>query len=286
VFPNCDEFWTWDFSGCEISNNQALIFEALFALGLGFLFLWLQKRQSRKLEQVTKDVTEKIYNRNIKSYELELYFDDLEDTPEEQVKKRAKDWTEQIHNHIIMSSNGTSSNTIEDNVEIDSIYSEKGFVQIRRNNPVRQGPFDDKMFRSVNIQLKINDFRLLDEILKFIQKRPYTLLRWNIEGKYDVQQIISQIEEKTGRKPGSMKNAHSADGAWEAVMYNLAEVDGVNIVAQIATDSVHIHYWRKENLTGFYRAHEMFNPGKIISMLFGEVKMPEIRELMKASLQP
>lgn len=286
MFPSCGEFWSWGFGSCEISNNQALIFEAIFALGLGFLFLWLQKRQSKKLEKVTKDVTEKIYSRNIKSYELELYFDDLEDTPEEQVKKRAKDWTEQIHNHIIVSSNGTSSSTTENNVEIDSIYSEKGFVEIRRNNPVRQGPFDGKMFRSVNVQLKINDFRLLDEIIKFTQKRPYILLRWNIEGKYDISQIISQIEEKTGRKPGSMKNTYSADGAWDAAMYNLAEVDGVNMVTQIATDSIYIHYWRKCNLTGFYRAHEMFNPGKIISMLFGEVKMPEIRELMKASLQP
>lgn len=137
MFPNCDEFWSWNFGGCEISNNQALIFEALFALGLGFLFLWLQRRQSRKLEKVTKDVTEKIYLKPIKRYQCDFNIDDPDGT-HQSANQKAQMWATTISNDITSQFGGVPVIQIENDTRKITISTPNdGDLEIQVKPPSR-----------------------------------------------------------------------------------------------------------------------------------------------------
>lgn len=184
----------------------------------------LQRDRSKNISEVKKDVTEKVFSRNIREYTCDFELDEIidqksttgEKDAEDKVMKRAEKFLENIEKNTksITDSNipGRGSSHI--------IEKEKGIIEIT------------------------------------VPK-------------------IRGSSKAGGSKSGTGSGENTV---WDNATYGLMSVNSHQIVVRISTDKIALTCQSSPVNGGVFQAHKILNPGKLISILFGEKNHQEVKQ--------
>lgn len=269
---------------CDFTNLGSSILEVSIGVFIAILVYKLQTDSSKKLAKVKEDVTEKVYSRNVREYTCDFQLDEVIDKKstigeidaEDKVMKRAAKFIENIENGAI----SFTDSDIPGRGQSHIIEKQKGTIEITlpkiRESSKAGGT------KSVNLHLRTTNLELLDDTIK-INKHPYWDFQWLLDEKYDVHQIMNIIEEKTGK--GSFSSSGSGTGEnikMDRASYHLARLNEYEIVITISTEMISVTCIRSPPNGGIFRAHKLLNPGKLVSILFGEKTHPEIKQIAES----
>lgn len=268
---------------CDFTNLGSSILEVLIGVFIAMLVYKLQRDSSKNISEVKKDVTEKVFSRNIREYTCDFGLDEIidqksatgEKDAEDKVMKRAEKFLENIEKNA----KSVTDSDIPGRGSSHIIEKEKGIIEI--TVPKIRGSSKAGGTKSVNLHLKTDNLELLDDIIK-INKHPYWDFQWILDENYDVQQLIKTIEEKTGKSPGSKSGTGSGENTvWDSATYGLMSVNSHQIVVRISTDKIALTCQSSPVDGGVFQAHKILNPGKLISILFGEKNHQEVKQILE-----
>ena len=195
---------------------------------------------------------------------------------EDKVMKRAEKFIENIEKN----SKSVTDSDIPGRGKSHLVELSKGIIEITL--PKIANSSKPPGTKSVNLHLKTDNLELLDDIIK-INKHPYWDFQWHFDEIYDVQQLIISIEEKTGKIPGSKSGTGSRENTvWTSASYGLTSINEHQIVVNISTDKISLTCISSPIDGGVFQAHKLLNPGKLISMLFGEKTHQEIKQILES----
>lgn len=286
TFSSCHDILTFSLE-CEMSNLATMIIELTIAFIFGgiltYFFYKKQKQHAESLAKINKNVTEKVYSRNIEYYTCDFRFDELQKENPDAETKALK-----ISNEFVKNLEKTAKNIRDIEIpgrgKAHEVEFEEGNVRISLPYITIQN-YPEGLSKTANIHVQTDKFPLIDKIITF-SKRPYWDFQLHVEGKYDVHQMILKIEEETGKKPLSKSGTGGGDKTqWDMATYTIMNVKNISVACTLAPDKINLTCISSGPNQGFYRAHKIFSPGKIIAILFGEMDLRQIREMINESLK-
>jgi len=271
---------------CELTNLGALSVEILITTFVGLLILKIQKEHSESLAKVSRGITEKVYARKIDYYTIDVQFDELEKDDPEKAEKVVLEGSQMLVDLLVKQGKSTKDIEIPGRGKAKEIEFEKRILKITIP-VVRRSCFTEGYAKSVNLHLRTDNFDLLNEVITQ-QKLRYWDLEWQLVGSYPVKSIMDKISENLGKTPGSssMSSTPAQENIAYSATYGIIELNGIKIVARINPNSLGLTCQGRGIKQGFYRAHNLLSPEKIISILFGEVDFKEVKELLKNATEP
>ena len=223
------------------------------------------------------------YRHHIKSYSCEFRFlafpagDDL--NPEAEASHKAREWTKKIEN--LSSKPVTQRN--------DGVFGTEKLIrlssgQARISVPKTIPQHDDKSYWASIIQAEVHTKSSLNDILKE-GEHPYWALYWNMRENIDVNALVSEINDLTGLAPISMDIApvdRILSAEYSIPLENRKiRISITNGTSRGASASLGLIPERSQDV--LFLAHEIFSPDDILSLLRGELSLPEFRAMAKRS---
>jgi len=269
---------------CDFTNLGSSILEVLVGGFIAMLVYKLQKDSSKKLSEIKKDVTEKVYSRNVREYTCDFQLDEVidkksgtgEKDAEDKVMKRAEKFIENIEKN----SKSIIDSDIPGRGKSHIIELSKGIIEITL--PVIRVSSKVGGIKYANLHLKTDNLELLDDVIK-INKHPYWDFQWHLDEKYDVQQLMNTIEEKGGKHPFSSAVSGTGENiTMTNANFHLMDLNEYKIVINLSTEKISVTCISSPPNGGIFKAHKLLNPGKLISVLFGEKTHPEIKQLVES----
>ncbi|WP_157832536.1 hypothetical protein [Candidatus Nitrosotenuis chungbukensis] len=244
----------------------------------------MQRRQSRKLDKVTKDITEKIYSKPIQNYQCDFNIDDPNGTYQSATQKVdvwVRDVVEEFQRPNTIITDSTIDNTRI--IEIEDPQEGSLKIEVYSARDANLGEFG--VIPTVLVQVNSANPALIDKIMKHGQ--PYYSVSWYTAEPIDVPQLMKKIEEMTEKTPGSKGGFGTNDGetTWDSVDYGFVKLEQGNVRFSFSTNRIYIVLDRKSPNIGFYSAHKKLNPGKLVAMILGEVKIQDARKIIKECMK-
>lgn len=268
---------------CDLTALGGAITDIGIGAVIALLLFKIQTDQSDRLTKVSRSVTEKVYARKVEYYTCDIMFDEPEGTNPTDAERIAREKAQKLVDEIKHDATRVEKITIEGRGEALHLTLKEGIIKITLPTVTRQNY--GIITQSSRIHIQCTDFALLDKILS-VKNRPYWDLQWHVSPKYDVHNLITKIREATGKTPSSK----SGSGVGEKIVWGLASYpiteENRSIVITITESYISLTNQSKSINGGFYKAHKIFLPEKLIAILFGEVPLEEIREMIKQSNEP
>lgn len=267
---------------CDFTNLGSSILEVLLGIFIAMLVYKLQKDHSEKLQKVKSDITEKIFSRNVELYTADFRFDELfdensrdqENMAEKKVTQRATDWIDSIEKNA------------KHKVDIEipgrgkghKLELSKGILELSLPQ-ITTSQYAEGRAKSINIHTKTENLELINDVIES-SSQPYWDFQWYVKESYDVQQILARIEEKTGKTPMSKSGTGSGENTvWTQATFHIMEINNHKIGFTLSIEKISIVCYSSPPNGGFFTAHKFLNPGKIISILYGEYDIQSLRDL-------
>ncbi len=141
---------------------------------------------------------------------------------------------------------------------------------------------------AADVYIETENMSAFDRVVRE-NNHSYWTLEWTLSDSLDVNSLITKISELTGKIPTSRSGTGTGKNTmWTDATYTILNDEGFTTAANISGDGQHlgkinlVNYDASAN-GGFRRAHEIFSPDLILSILFGEKRIPEVRELVRAA---
>ncbi len=268
---------------CDLTALGATITDISIGAVIALLIFKIRTDQAEKLTKVTRNVTEKVYSRNVDYYTADIAIEEPEGNDPETAERRAMYHAQRWVKNIQDQATGVKEVEIEGRGKALELTLKDGVIQVTIPTITRQ--YRGTYTKAARIHIRTNEFKLFDEILSS-GKLPYWDLRWYVVPKYDAHNLNSKIFEATGRIPSSSSGVGTGEEAKILLAtYPLIPNDN-SIVAYVGVDYVSLTYQAFPENKGFFKAHRIFMPEKIIAILLGEIELSEVQEMLKQSKEP
>ena len=226
------------------------------------------------------------FSRKILLYAGNLNFDVLENGNEHEVQKQALDLANNWIHKIKALSNDKIETMSTDQGESIVVKLEEGIVTIRLPNLTRS--YNGTYAQTAGVYFETKSKDVLNKIIS-IGQHSYWHLEWIIADDLDVHSLISKVEESTGKKPSTSGTGSPPNVHWNMADYGISNSVGKRVRAHLTSiDSTK----SKIGITcddsmfdkGFIKAHEVFSPDSILSIIYGEIPLAEIREMITQAI--
>lgn len=281
-FHPCAEIFVLSFD-CEWSNIQTMIIELaiafIFGGWLASYFYKKQKEHTENLEKIKQSVTERVYERNIKYYTADFRIDELGDSNNKNAQEKATAEAFEIIDKIVEDKiDEITVSEIQGRGSSGEFVIKEGHVKIVEPRITTQNM--GQMYQSANIHMEFSTLEVMDSVVSKI-KTPYWDLQWHIKGEYDVHQTISKLDA-IGKKPYSKSGSGGGDNTlWGKADYNIGTIGAISFTVSLWNDKINLTCVSRGPNEGMYQAHKVFSPGKLISILFGEMPHAEVQSLLQ-----
>ena len=165
------------------------------------------------------------------------------------------------------------------------IKLKKGVITV--TNPTLTRQYNGRYAQSSNIHIESKSFDALSKALD-VSNHTYWHFEWIISDALNVQSLMKKISDLAGKSPGSSATTHANGHVTASADYAISNSPRSKIRVTLSdTGSSTIS---KIGLTcdsgmfdnGFKKAHKVFSPDLILSILFGELPLSKIRELAES----
>lgn len=173
-------------------------------------------------------------------------------------------------------------------------FDKEKLVRLPEGQVVLSAPLNGRQYNGTDywasiIQAKVYTAQALDSIL-LEGKCPCWALDWNLKEDIDLDRLVSNIKEYTGRTPSS-SNSVGVNGLLTGVEYPL-EVDSRILRIYVgkggysgALATIGLRY-EGSGEEGFYQVHKSISPDIILSFLLGEIALPSFRSAINEGMKP
>ena len=97
---------------------------------------------------------------------------------------------------------------------------------------------------------------------------------------------MDKITENLSKTPCSSSTIHEPERKTKySASYRIISINGVDVTANISSTYLGLVCAGRGINQGFYKAHKLFLPEKIFSILFGEVEYKETKEVFAHALE-
>jgi len=220
--------------------------------------------------------------RKILEYSCDLMFEEREDdsnAAETKSIELAKNWESKIQTL----GNVMPSEDIPGRGPAYTLQLQEGDAQLTSIKTSRQ--YYGFYTQAARIHIRTQNYNVLDKILK-TGNHPYWVIEWIISNSLDVHSVIDKIDKLLGKQPSSKGGSGSGDNIhWGSADYTIFNDSdrSVRVTLQELNDtSAKVSLISSFNVPnrGFVKAHEIFTPDKIMSILYAQTNIPEVRELL------
>jgi hypothetical protein len=154
----------------------------------------------------------------------------------------------------------------------------KGSIKITLPNSTSSTYLIDnnlEVSQSSNIHIETTDYDLMDNILTQ-SDQAYWVFTSNVSTPYDVPSLVAMIRDATAKEP-----PHLSD---HKVSYMLPQVNTIDFRVDIEQKSLMLVCNQRPPNQGFYRAHKVFSPTKIIEILLTEINYNESQRMFSQAI--
>jgi len=217
------------------------------------------------------------YLRKTLTYSCDFIFDVLEgddaDTAKKNALEQANSWLENIKQQSL---GVVGKEDIPGRGEALVIKFKEGIAKLTIPKTTRQS-YHDGYAQSGRIHVVCEKFDVLEKIIS-VGNRKYWCLTWIVDG-LNVSKVVSTVFELEGKTPptseGSFQRYIISDGNLR-IRVDLQQ-------GQSNLTTINLVFDGGEIGKGFFKAHEIFSPDKILSILYHEVSPIEIRKMVEES---
>lgn len=147
-------------------------------------------------------------------------------------------------------------------------------------------------FLRILIHAYTTNIKTLDHVVK-IGERPYRLIIWLLKHKINVDRIHTNLT-KDGKFISSSSGITKPDGSILVGRFdypisckqNRFRISIAQDGYQDAKSSIELFCENNNYEDGFFRAHELISPSKIISFLYGNISFQEFCDILNTSMTP
>ena len=144
-------------------------------------------------------------------------------------------------------------------------------------------------FSYANLNIETENLTVLEEVLK-VGDQPYWYIRYKYNIDLDVTVISNRVKNLTGISPSGPGYVKYGDGPYilTHIEYPLLEnvlrvfIDRGNSYDGTITLTYNIDSYNK----GFWKAHKLLSPDLLLSSLYGELTLAEIKQLLDKAIEP
>jgi len=227
------------------------------------------------------------FSRKILSYSGNLNFDVLEKGNEleeqKQVIQLANNWIDKIKSL----SNDTIETITTDQGESLVIKLKEGKVSIRLPKVTRS--YNGSYAQTAGIYFETESKDVLNKIIS-VGQHSYWHLEWIMTDVLDVHSMISKIEENTGNSVSKSGSGLHPNVMWQSfdhyfssgkkrVRATISSIDSTKSKIGITCDDAMFD-------NGFTKAHDVFSPDSVLSIVYGEIPSKKVQEMIKQSTIP
>jgi hypothetical protein len=221
------------------------------------------------------------FRHNVKTYYCEFRFSaqhvrDGQMATQERATERANRWSTKLES---LSLQAVVVRESDDFGKEKLIRLPKG--QARISPPIAKGQYNGVNYWTSVIQAEVYTTEALDYVLNQ-GKHPYWALDWNLKEEINLDRLVSNIKELTGRTPNSTNLGGINDSILVEVEYGFEMGDRILRVylgkggysGALATIGLRYEGDVEE---GFYQLHRVISPDSILSFLLGEITLANFR---------
>lgn len=220
------------------------------------------------------------YLRKTQLYSCDYIFDVLEGNDPEAAKKKALDdanlWLDKIKQQSL---GVIGSEDIPGRGEALIIKFKEGIAKITLPTTTRQ--YYGEYTQAGRIHVVSDKFDVLDKVVS-LGNTKYWCLTWIVEG-LDVAKVVSRVFELEGKTPPNGRSDFQryvlSDGSMK-IRIDLQHDSSSNLTR------INLVFDGGEIGKGFLKAHQIFSPDLILSMLYHEIQPIEIRKLIEKTINP
>jgi hypothetical protein len=242
------------------------------------------KIRMNKIEEAVNSLSPKIL-----SYSCNLGFDFAENNDSEQAAKHAMQETEKwVQNALKFAKAEITTESIPGQGDAYVFRLAEGTVKITK--PRLSRSFAKEGYSQTgNIFMTTDSYDAFDKIITN-GGHSYWHIEWLITEKMDINSLIDKVNEQTGKKPSSKSGTGYGNTVkWSSADYTLLYDENMRIRMTIAGGEERVMIGVTHDDAsfdkGFFTAHKRLTPELVMSILFGEIKIPEIRKIFKESLK-
>lgn len=232
------------------------------------------------------------YKHKIKEYLLEfrfpVYLDGKDkETAQKDANMDAEQWVTMLH--------GKMGGKLEERTSKELAKSwrfivDKTHVSLTMMNDY--AGYDGRKFRAASITVRTFNEAMLSQIVTAAE-RPYWFFEWRLADDLDVSSIISLVADQTGNEPVSSTQITNGSKTLE---FNHAEYALRTIKERPLR--ITLTRWQPDRHAsigliydggiqeGFYQVHQLLSVSKMLSILYGEVTLGEVKYLVEQIYSP
>jgi len=227
------------------------------------------------------------FSRKILSYSCDMSFEVLESGNEEREKKQSLKLAQECIERIKSLSKEETITEQTEQCETYIVKLKEGIVRI--TTPKLTRLYNGSYAQSARMRIDSDSFDAISQTIS-ISNHTYWHFEWTISDELNVLSLMDKIEELTGKKSGSTSISHIGGRTIAKADYGISNDQDIRIVATFSdTNSTSLS---KISLThhdhmfdqGFKKAHEIFSPDILLSIVLGEIPLAKIRELVSSSI--
>jgi hypothetical protein len=230
------------------------------------------------------------FRHNVKTYYCEFRFSaqpvrDGQMAAQEKATERANRWSTKLES---LSLQAVVVSESDDFGKEKLIRLPKG--QARISKPIAKGQYNGMDYWTSVIQAEVCTAQTLDYVLNQ-GKHPYWALDWNLKEDINLDRLVSNIKELTGRTPISTNPGNINSSILVEVEYGFDMGNQILRVylgkgghsRALATIGLRYEGYVEE---GFYQLHRVMSPDFIISFLLGEITLAKFRSTINEAKKP
>ncbi len=223
------------------------------------------------------------FSRKILSYAGNLNFDVLENGNESEEQKQALDLANKWIDNIKALSSEPIKTIPTTQGETIVIKFQEGEITIRL--PKMSRSYNGNYAKTAGIYFETTSKDVLQKVI-VEGKHSYWNLEWTISDALDVHSLIPKVQESTGRVPSSKGGTGSEPNIhWRQADYAISIASGRRIrvvLSSIDSTKSKIGITHDDAMfdNGFKKAHEVFSPDSVLSIIYGEIPLQKMQEMI------
>lgn len=207
-----------------------------------------------------------------------------EEEAQVQARTRAEEWLEKVKGSL-----GAQFDKKESITEHTSGLLRTPHGHVKSKLSWRYRGFDgSSYFRAADVFLETQSLKALDEVIK-AGDHPYWSIRYVLQTDLDLSIIYNRTQELTGRSPSSSGSIKYGDGPTILTNIEYTLLPRLRLSLErghSAGGSISLTYDLAHTKKGFMKAHEIFPPQRLLSILYGEVTPAMVKQLLDEGCSP
>jgi hypothetical protein len=232
------------------------------------------------------------YRRTVKGFYCEFRFSaytqhDNSEIAQNKTHDMALDWIKLIE------SKSSQAEEFRDSIEFGQekiIHLPEGILSISVPKVVPQ--YNGRYFSTAIIQVFAANSKVMDKLINE-GHQPCQVIYWLLNEKLDVQSFSSSVYEFTNKQPSSSSGIGPPEKTiLTGADYYILRDNNISLRAHVsnggfrgAGSTVGLVYEGEIN-NGFHRAHQIFTPDIILSVVAGRTTIPQVRHLVDKATVP